>query len=128
MVTAIVIPIICCYFLYITLKEKKEIDKKWADLEAVPEEAFINGKVLDVHEEKQRFYYYHFIHIVEITLQTSYHVIVARKITPIKETFSIPHISKGEELHLSGNWKEKETFQISRITKSANAPSTHERT
>ena len=100
MVTAIVIPIICCYFLYISLKEKKEIDKKWADLETVTEEAVISGKVLDVHEEKQRFYYYHFIHIVEVTFQTPYHVIVARKITPIKEACTLPHSTKGEELHL----------------------------
>lgn len=117
MVTAILVPIICCYFFYITWKEKKEIDEKWVNLEVVNEETTISGKVIDVHEEKQRFYYYHFIHIIEVTLRSSYHVIKAKKITPIKENSRIPHLTKGDEIKLYGNWKEKDTFQISRIVK-----------
>ena len=46
MVTAIVIPIICFYFYWLTKKEMRESQQKWLQLKTVAEEAVISGEIV----------------------------------------------------------------------------------
>lgn len=116
MVTAIVIPIICLYFYYLTKKEMKVFHDQWISLDHIHEEAVVTGEVLDIYEEKQRFYHDRYIHCLQITLQSANSRIVAKKLTPIKTGFQIPNIKQGEVISVYGNWESKE-FIVSRIQK-----------
>jgi len=114
MVTAIVIPIICFYFYYLTYKESKAFKEKWTNLDQVKEEAILSGKIISIKEEKQLYYHRRYVHIIEIRLQTSFNIITAKKITPIKGSFETNKMNTGEIVSIYGNW-EKEEFRISRI-------------
>jgi hypothetical protein len=58
MVTAVVIPIICLYFYWITRKEMKLNDSKWLAAAEVSKEAVLTGEIRSFNREKQRFYYH----------------------------------------------------------------------
>jgi len=105
MVTAILIPIICLYFFWLTRKERNEQDRKWKKSGDVREEAVLSGKLIDITEEKQRFYYHRYVMVQSIKLQTATKVITAVKTTPItpdvkKDTFTV-----GETVRLYGSWE-----------------------
>jgi F0F1-type ATP synthase membrane subunit a len=70
MVTAVVIPIICLYFYWITRKEMKLNDSKWLALAEIKKEAVVTGEIRSISTEKQRFYYHRYILVYELTLQT----------------------------------------------------------
>jgi hypothetical protein len=114
MVTAILVPIILFYFYYLTKKDAKTFDEKWTALSNVTEEAILTGKIVNIKEEKQRFYYTRYVYILEISLQTSVHTVTAKKITPGNTPPQHHNLNKGQIITLYGNW-EKEEFQISRI-------------
>lgn len=118
MVTAIVIPIICFYFYYLTYKERKAFNAEWTTLDQVNEEAIVSGKIISIKEEKQLYYHHHYVHILEIKLQTSFKIITAKKITPIKGAYEANKMNAGEIVSIYGNW-EKEGFRISRIIKNS---------
>jgi hypothetical protein len=104
MVTAIVIPIICLYFYWLTKKEMKEHDRKWIAVGDVHHEAILTGEIKSIEEEKERFYYHRYIYVQTIHLQTATKLITAKKITPltknlIKESFTI-----GDVVRLYGSW------------------------
>ena len=105
MVTAILIPIICLYFLWLTKKERKEQDEKWKKAGDVLQEAVVLGKLIEITEEKQRFYYHRHVIVQSIKLQTATKVITAVKTTPLT-----PHAKKdiftvGETIRLYGSWE-----------------------
>lgn len=105
MVTAIVIPIICLYFYWLTKKEMKEHDRKWITAGDVSHEAVLTGEIKSIEEEKERFYYHRYIYVQTIQLQTATKLITAKKITPltkylIKENFAI-----GDVIRLCGSWE-----------------------
>jgi len=105
MVTAILIPIICLYFFWITRKERKEQYRKWLQAGEVRQESVVIGEIIDITEEKQRFYYDRYVLVQSIKLQSSNKVITALKTTPltpdaIKETFTV-----GETVRLYGSWE-----------------------
>ncbi|MEH7093210.1 hypothetical protein [Neobacillus vireti] len=105
MVTAILIPIICLYFFWITRKERKEQDRKWHKAGDVRQESVVIGKIIDITEEKQRFYYDRYVLVQSIKLQSSNRVITALKTTPLttdakKDTFTV-----GETVRLYGRWE-----------------------
>ena len=79
MVTAILIPIICLYFFWLTRKERIENDRKWLETGNVRQEAVVTGEIKGITEEKQRFYYHRYIVVQSIKLQTSTKVITAIK-------------------------------------------------
>ena len=105
MVTAIVIPIICLYFFWVTRKERKEQNRKWLKAGDVRQESVVTGEIIDSTEEKQRFYYDRYVLVQSIKLQSSNRVITALKTTPLtpdakKDTFTI-----GETVRLYGSWE-----------------------
>ncbi|PLS06429.1 hypothetical protein [Neobacillus cucumis] len=105
MVTAIVVPIICLYFFWLTRKERKEQERKWLEVGEVRQEAVVSGEIKGIVEETQKFYYHRYIYVQTIKLQTSTKVINAIKRTPLtqdrkKDTFTI-----GETIHLYGSWE-----------------------
>ncbi|KON89221.1 hypothetical protein AF332_22040 [Sporosarcina globispora] len=115
MVTAIVIPIICLYFYWLTRKEMRESYEEWDSLNTVPEEAIISGEVVHISESRQRFYYYRYIHVLELAIQSKekkYSKI--KKITPMMKSAKIPSVAIGDSVHLYGNWKD-DFFQVGRI-------------
>ncbi|NRD78754.1 hypothetical protein HPT25_15435 [Bacillus sp. BRMEA1] len=105
MVTAIVIPIICFYFYWLTKKEMKEYDRKWMEAGNVPKEAFVTGIIKSITEERQRFYYHRHLFIQTLHLQTSTKMITAQKTTPITKNMEKNSFHSGENIHIYGTWK-----------------------
>lgn len=118
MVTAIVIPIICLYFYWLAKKDMEKSLQKWQELKNVPEEAVIYGEIMQVSGYKQRFSYYRFVYVLELSIQMDQRNWQVKKIIPIEKGFHPPEITKGENVVVYGNWKE-EVFHISRIEKRA---------
>jgi hypothetical protein len=116
MVTAILIPIICIYFYWLSKKELKQNDQKWLGLNEITEEAVLNGTILQIHEHKKRFYYHRYIHVVEIKLQTETKTLNVKRIIPyIKPIEPVP-LKTGDQVKLYGNWKEND-FHFLRYSK-----------
>ncbi len=105
MVTAIVIPIICFYFFWITKKEMKQNDSNWLASAEVNKEAVVTGEIKSISREKQRFYYHRYIFIQELKLQTESKVISAKKIIPIRNNIKIDPFSIGEMIRIYGCWE-----------------------
>lgn len=116
MVTAIVIPIICLYFFWLTRKEMKDHKEQWLQLDNVTEESILSGIIKDIREEKQRFYYHYFMQVIEITLQTEFKQVKARKVSPYKKGMAPFHVNINEHVRLFGKY-EKEYFIINRVEK-----------
>lgn len=116
MVTAIVIPIILIYFYWITQKEMKENYKQWIALEAITEEATITGVVVNVSEQKERYYYHRFNHVLILKVISNNKEYTVKKITPLRKGNLYPTVEVGDEVQLYGNWKEN-YFRINRICK-----------
>ncbi|MBN8199454.1 hypothetical protein [Bacillus sp. NTK034] len=115
MVTAIVIPIICLYFFWLTKKEMREGYEKWASLQNVPEEAIISGEVVQISENRQRYNYSRYVHVLELTIQTKNSTQSnLKKITPLMKNTIIPSVKIGDAVHLYGNWKD-DFFHVGRI-------------
>ncbi|MFL6562238.1 MAG: hypothetical protein ACJ8MO_39830 [Bacillus sp. (in: firmicutes)] len=104
MVTAIVIPIICLYFFWLTKKEMREHDTKWLDTGHVQQEAIIIGEIKSIIEEKQRFYYHRYIYVQSLKLQTDTKLVTAQKITPITNTFNKESFKVGVVIRVYGKW------------------------
>jgi hypothetical protein len=105
MVTAVVIPIICLYFFWITRKEMKLNDSKWLASADVIKEAVLSGEIKSVNMEKQRFYYHRYILVYELTIQTETKLIKAKKIIPIKNHFEADTFTIGEVVRIYGSWQ-----------------------
>jgi hypothetical protein len=105
MVTAVVIPILCLYFFWITRKEMKLNDSKWLASAEVAKEAVLTGEIKSFNQEKQRFYYHRYILLYELTLQTETKLIKAKKLIPIKNNIEIDTFSVGEVIRIYGSWE-----------------------
>ncbi|WP_066066423.1 hypothetical protein [Neobacillus soli] len=105
MVTAIVIPIICLYFFWLTRKEMKEQDAKWHAASKVRHEAVLTGEIKNIIEEKQRFYYHRYIYVITLQLQTSTKFITAKQVTPITKTFEKDIFTAGNIIRVYGSWE-----------------------
>ena len=116
MVTAVVIPLVLIYFYWLTKKEMQENYEEWVKLEDISEEALVSGKIIDVHEHKERFYYHRFNHVSVLKVHTGVKELTVKKITPIRKGNSLPVFKAGETVHLYGNWKEG-YFAINRAIK-----------
>jgi hypothetical protein len=114
MVTAILIPAIFLYFYWLTRKEMKQQDEKWLKQSSIPEEALIQGMVVEVHGQKERFYYHRFNHVLTLKIQSGNKMLPVRKVTPLTRRTSIPDVKVGETVTLYGNWKTG-SFYINRI-------------
>lgn len=112
MVTAIVIPIICLYFYWLTRKEMKEQDEKWLAVSKIPQESILVGEIKNLTEEKQRFYYHRYIFVQTLKLQTSTKLITAKKMTPLTKNREVHSFTVGEKIRLLGKW-EGSTFLFS---------------
>jgi hypothetical protein len=114
MVTAILIPIICFYFYWVTKNEMKENDQKWLNLTNIYEEAIVSGKIIQLDETCKRYYYHRYIDVISIQLQTDTKIIQVMRVTPFtKQKEPIP-LKIGDRVRLYGNWKENE-FQFLRF-------------
>ncbi|KQL18966.1 hypothetical protein LIS82_10605 [Cytobacillus solani] len=118
MVTAIVIPIICLYFYWIAKRDMRDSMEKWEDLKSVAEEAIIYGEIKEVTGSKQRFSYYRFVYILELSIQMEQRKWIVRKVIPIEKGVTMPKVEKGDYVHVYGNWKQ-DYFQVSRVEKRA---------
>jgi hypothetical protein len=105
MVTAVVIPIICLYFYWITRKEMKLNDSKWLASAEVRKEAVLTGEIRSVNREKQRFYYHRYTLLYELTLQTETKLIKAKKIIPLTNNIELDTFSIGEVIRIYGSWE-----------------------
>lgn len=105
MVTAIVIPIVCLYFYWLTKKEMRENDSKWLAAADVREEAILTGEIKSITEEKQRFYYHRYIFVQEIKLQTETKLIKAKKISPLQKNTQIDSFTIGDVIRVYGHWE-----------------------
>lgn len=114
MVTAIVIPIICLYFYWLTRKEMKEQDEKWLAVNQIPQESMIAGEIKSLTEEKQRFYYHRYIVLQTLKIQTDTKIMTAKKMTPIIKNVKIDSFTTGEQIRLFGKW-DGSTFLFSRF-------------
>lgn len=108
MVTAILIPIICIYFYWVTKKDKQEYEQKWLNLITLHEESIITGKIVNLTETKRRFYYHRFIHVIDIQLQTETKLINVKRITPYLKQNKPVGLKAGDFVRLYGNWLENE--------------------
>jgi hypothetical protein len=115
MVTAIAIPIVLAYFYWLTKKEMQENYEEWLKLEDIPEEAIVSGKIVEVHEQKERFYYHRFNHVSVLKINTGVKKVIVKKVTPLRKQASPPVFREGETVHLYGNWKQG-YFSINRVT------------
>lgn len=106
MVTAIVIPIVLAYFYWLTKKEMQSNYLEWIDLENIPEEAIVSGKIIEVTEYKERFYYHRFNHITVLRIDTGAKELTVKKVTPLRKGSVPPHFNEGEMVHVYGNWKQ----------------------
>ncbi|WP_342430482.1 hypothetical protein [Neobacillus sp. FSL H8-0543] len=104
MVTAIVIPIICFYFYWLTRKEMKEHDIKWLATGEVEQEAMLTGEIKSINEEKQRFYYHRYLYVQEIRLQTETKIVKVKKVTPIRKKIKIEPFTIGDVIRVYGSW------------------------
>ncbi|WP_246197163.1 hypothetical protein [Cytobacillus depressus] len=114
--TAIVIPIICIYFFWVTKKELRESHEKWLQLKNVPEEAIISGTIMQLSGNKQRFSYNRFVYVLEMKVQSDYSFVNIKKVIPIEHEVEIPQIKTGETIRAFGNWKQ-DYFLVNRIEK-----------
>jgi hypothetical protein len=105
MVTAIVIPIICLYFFWLTRKEMEEHDIKWLAAGEVKQEAMLTGEIKSINEEKQRFYYHRYLYVQEIKLQSDLKIVKVRKVTPIRKNIIIEPFTIGEVIRIYGSWR-----------------------
>jgi hypothetical protein len=113
MVTAIVIPIICLYFFWVTRKERRKSEAEWRSIGTVPEEAVIEGKVTALHLEKQRYYHHLHVWVLEMRLQAEAKTILARKLQSADQDFRNPGFKEGEYVILFGKWQ-KDIFIVNR--------------
>ncbi|MFS0778766.1 hypothetical protein ABC255_22505 [Neobacillus sp. 3P2-tot-E-2] len=105
MVTAVVVPIICLYFYWITRKEMKLNDSKWLAAAEVKKEAALTGEIRSINREKQRFYYHRYILVYELTLHTETKLIKAKKIIPLTNNIELDTFSIGEVIRIYGSWE-----------------------
>lgn len=106
MVTAIVIPIICLYFFWLTKKEMNENETKWRNLSTIREEAIVTGRVKTISEERQRYYYHRYIYVQELLIQTDSNAIRVKKITPLTKDCKIEPFQAGDDYIFYGQWNE----------------------
>lgn len=106
MITAILVPLVILYFYLVTKKEMQKNDRKWRDFREIPEEAVVSGKIIEVRNHKERFYYHRYIHITTLKIDTGSKELNVRKITPITKGFVPPEFKQGSKVHLYGNWKD----------------------
>jgi len=115
MVTAIVIPIICLYFYWLTKREMKAQEQKWHSIGQVSEEYVVKGKVISVNGEKQKFHFSRHIYVYTLVILADRRRITAIKSFPVKGN-QIPTLSVNTEdtVLVYGGWREHQ-FMISSI-------------
>lgn len=117
MVTAIVIPILCIYFFWITKKEMNRQKEKWLQLENIMEEAIVVGVIKEIREERQRFYYHYYVLVTDLVVQTVHKSVRVRRMIPLyKKVQPVYHYQIGDTVQIFGNWKE-DVFLFNRIEK-----------
>lgn len=116
MVTAILIPIVLAYFYWLTKKEMQANFQEWIQLENIPEEAIVSGKIIEVTEYKERFYYHRYNHIIVLKINTGSKELTVKKVTPLRKGAIPPLYTEGEMVHLYGNWKQG-FFSVNRTIK-----------
>jgi hypothetical protein len=104
-VAAIVIPIICAYFFWITRKEMKEYDKKWLAVGDVRKEAIVTGEIKSITEEKQRFYYNRHLFVQTLKLQSGTKIFTAQKAAPMTKNMKKALFHTGDIIRVYGTWK-----------------------
>lgn len=105
MVAAIVIPIICFYFFWLTRKEMKEYDQKWLVAGIVRKEAIVVGDIKSITEEKQRFYHQRHLFVQTLKLQSGTKMITAQKVAPMTKNMKKEIFPLGETIRVYGTWK-----------------------
>lgn len=114
MVTAILIPLICLYFLWLSIKEAKENEKKWLEAGKANEEAIVEGTISSVTLEKQKYYYHRYLIVQELTIKATSGLVKARVIKPLTKDAVINEYHPGEEVRLYGSWQ-KNWFHVNRV-------------
>jgi F0F1-type ATP synthase membrane subunit a len=109
MVTAILIPIVCIYFYWLTKKEMKEHDKEWLASGEIKHEAVLKGVIKSIYAEKQRFYYNRYLYIHTLVIQADAKSITVKKIVPLTKDLKPDNFTVGDIITVFGRW-EANTF------------------
>ncbi|MDP4085696.1 MAG: hypothetical protein Q8934_13915 [Bacillota bacterium] len=110
MVTAIVIPILCLYFYWITRKEMRAQDSKWRATGQVVQEAMVTGEIRSISFEKQKFYYHRYIYVQEFKVQTESKLITVKKEIAYTKNMFIEPYTPGEIIRAYGQWKDQQFY------------------
>ncbi|WP_158587579.1 DUF4131 domain-containing protein [Neobacillus notoginsengisoli] len=114
MVTAILIPLICLYFLWLTIREARENEEKWLDSGKAKEEAFLEGTITSILQEKQRFYYHRYLAVQELSIKSAGGTVQARIITPLTKDANLKDFRPGQTVRIYGSWQ-KNWFHANRV-------------
>jgi len=114
LVTAILIPLICLYFLWLSIREAKENEKKWLKAGKAKEEAIVEGMITSVTLEKQRFYYHRYLIVQELAMKTASGMVKARIIMPLTKDSVLKEYQPGHSFRLYGSWQ-KNWFHVNRV-------------
>ncbi|OCA85567.1 hypothetical protein A8F94_11820 [Bacillus sp. FJAT-27225] len=118
MVTAILIPIIILYFLWISIKETKEHEIKWREAGIAKEEAVIIGTIVSVSQEKQRFYYHRYLLVQELMVKTPAGLVKVRINTPLTKNTTFIKYESGQPVKVYGSWQDT-WFHANRVETSS---------
>jgi hypothetical protein len=114
LVTAILIPIIILYFLWISIKETKEHEIKWREAGFAKEEAIVSGTIISFSQEKQRFYYHRYLLVQEMMVRTTTGSVKVRIQIPLIKDAAIKQFSIGEQVKIYGSWQDR-WFHANRV-------------
>lgn len=105
MVTAVVIPIIFFYFLYITIKERKKRIQKWNEIGNVREESIVRGKILQVYSATERYIGNYYISKTTLLIMTSNGSVKASVQSPIISESKQYEFEHNTFITCYGQWK-----------------------
>jgi hypothetical protein len=106
MVTAIVIPIICFYFYFLTKKEMKQNKTRWLSCGQVKEESVIEGIIENVTNHREKFYRQHFVMVTKLQIRSHGKLYIVQFNTPITNDCELPQLPIQQHVTFYGSWNE----------------------
>lgn len=114
MVTAILIPLICIYFYWLTRSEWKRKKYEWENISHIVEYSRLIGEIQAITKEQEKFYYGLYLDVYILEVLHNGKTIQAMRKLPVN--FEQPHFEDliNKKVALYGKW-EQHVFLINRI-------------
>ncbi|WP_108669816.1 hypothetical protein [Peribacillus acanthi] len=106
MVTAIVIPIICIYFYFLTKREMKQNKTRWLESGQVKEESVLVGVIENISHHKERYYRNHFVMITKLQIRSNEKLHVVQFTTPMTNDWELPPLKNEQYVTFYGTWNQ----------------------